>query len=680
MARTVKGPFLPVLLACALLAGCPAQYRRQADDVAYRIVKDEQKGALGKSEAFTIEPPSETLRRRLLEAQGLPYSGPASLGSDKLDRIKHWPEKEVSPTTAGDGEAGVTVPADAPLTLTLTDALQVAARNNRDYQTRKEDVFRAALALDLERNEFRYLFFSTPEATYSDDRGQDQRAVRGLVGSPDAKVTQKLKTGAEYSFQLAFDLAKLLTQNDASSLGMLADASISIPLLKGAGEHIVTEPLTQAQRDVVYALYSLERFRRTLAVRVASEYLGVLQQLDQVVNAEENYHSLSDGAKRARRLADAGRLPEVQVDQARQDELRARNRWISAQQAYAGRLDSFKTTLGLPTDANIKLDPSALEKLAEAAKRATAAETGYQPASQPASEPADQPASQPASGPADQPASQPASGPADQPTSQPASGPASQPASAPANQPAGGNGGSVLAEGPGGTKSPDQTSPGPLELQPDAAIRVALSERLDLRTAQGEVYDAQRQVVVAADALKAGLTLKGSGSTGASRGVGSADQPNAELLPQWGSYSASLLLDLPLERTAERNAYRNSFVALERAVRSVQDLEDQIKLEIRNALRALLEAREAASIQAQAVTLAQRRVESTKLFLQAGRAEIRDVLDAQEALVSAQDALSAALVDYRVSELELQRDMDVLEIDEKGLWREYQPPKDTAGK
>ena len=71
--------------------------------------------------------------------------------------------------------------------------------------------------------------------------------------------------------------------------------------------------------------------------------------------------------------------------------------------------------------------------------------------------------------------------------------------------------------------------------------------------------------------------------------------------------------------------------------------------------------------------LARRRVTSTELFLEAGRAEIRDILEAQEALVQAQDSLTAALVDYRSAELELQRDMGVLEIDEKGLWREYRP-------
>ena len=99
----------------------------------------------------------------------------------------------------------------------------------------------------------------------------------------------------------------------------------------------------------------------------------------------------------------------------------------------------------------------------------------------------------------------------------------------------------------------------------------------------------------------------------------------------------------------------------------------EIKLDVRNDLRALLEARETARIQADAVRLAKRRVASTELFLQAGRAEVRDVLESEESLLNAQNALTAALVQYRVAELEIQRDLGLLQVDEKGVWAEYTP-------
>jgi outer membrane protein TolC len=212
---------------------------------------------------------------------------------------------------------------------------------------------------------------------------------------------------------------------------------------------------------------------------------------------------------------------------------------------------------------------------------------------------------------------------------------------------------------------------GPYELQEPRAVGLALENRQDLVVARGEVYDAQRGITVAADALQAGLTLEGSVTSGARRGVTSADQPDANLDDL--VYSASALLDLPLERTPERDAYRASFVTLERSVRAFQQLEDRVKLEVRQALRDLLEARESVLIQQQAVQLAQERVTSTNLVLQAGRGEVRDILDAQEALLEAQNALTASMIRYRLSELRIQRDMGVLAVGPDGLWQEYQP-------
>ena len=98
-----------------------------------------------------------------------------------------------------------------------------------------------------------------------------------------------------------------------------------------------------------------------------------------------------------------------------------------------------------------------------------------------------------------------------------------------------------------------------------------------------------------------------------------------------------------------------------------------MKLQVRQALRDLLEARESVLIQEQAVKLAADRVASTNMVLEAGRGEVRDVLDAQDSLLEAQNALTAAMIRYRVSELAIQRDMGVLEVDSEGLWREYVP-------
>jgi len=169
------------------------------------------------------------------------------------------------------------------------------------------------------------------------------------------------------------------------------------------------------------------------------------------------------------------------------------------------------------------------------------------------------------------------------------------------------------------------------------------------------------------------VTLFGSAAIGESRSIATAGLENAQLRTNKGIYTALLTIDLPFERTAERNAYRKSYIALERSVREMQKLEDDLKLSIRTRLRDMYEARESRRIQAMSQIVAEKRVKSTSLFFEAGRAQIRDVLEAQEALIQAQNGLTSAVVNYRIAELEFQRDTGLLQIDEKGLWQEYSP-------
>jgi len=604
-----------LIIGLCFQTGCtPSDYRSKADKIATDIIQEKQKQALGHTEEFGIERPSDILRRRLLVGQSLPYSGDASLGTDKLRPIKYWPESGY-PREVSSADVNITVEPNKPVKLSLIDTLQVGARNSSEYQSQKETVFQKALSLDLTRNTFRNIFNAQVQSNLSADTTGDE-TVTNLGTSGTAGVIRTLENGIDISSALAINLANLLTQGGASSLGLSVDTSVSIPLLRGAGQHIVTEPLTQAERNVVYQIWNFERFKHTFAVSIARDYFSVLQQMDQVTNAQEKYRSAIASARWSRRRADAGRLSEVQVDQAVQSELRARNSWISVQQQLKSRLDSFKSSIGLPPDAHIELDPNDLRQLrVRAAKLVEEITQALRAGTLETAPPADAPVEL-------------------------------VPAS--------------------------YEDAGPLEMNEPVAVKLALENRLDLHVALGGVYDAQRQVVVKADALRAGLTLGGSANF-------SDNDDDGSLHFEGGRYAALLSLDLPIERTKERNDYRNSLIDLERATRTVQTLEDQIKLSIRNELRTLLESRESLKIQAQAVVVAEKRVRSSNLFLEAGRIQIRDLLDAQDSLLSAQNSLTQAVVNYRIAELELQRDIDVLKVNEQGLWQEFSPEEINHG-
>jgi outer membrane protein TolC len=606
-----------LILSIIFLTGCktPSGYRIEADKAAVDIIREKQTQALGNSEPFSIERPSDILRRRLLIEQHLPYAGEASLGSDRLKQIAHWPEKdyprwEVSP------EPSLPIEKNKSLRLSLLKALQIGARNSFEYQTKKEDIFRATLDLDIERNEFRNTFRGHLEGLIRTDVSPND-AVTGTETSGSIGWSRTLKSGVQFSAALALDLVKLLTQEKLSSLGIVGDATITIPLLRGAGKHIVTEPLTQAERNVLYGIYEFERFKKTFSVSIASNYLEVLRQYNVAENAEENYRSLIKSTHRTRRMADAGRTSEVAVGQALQNELRSRNRWILAQELYKSRLDSFKRLVGLPPDAHILLEKIELERLLIAPTRLKEEISRDIKLKERKKESSKEESVQ--------------------------------------------------------MVKPDRKNAGPLEMDPSLAVKLGLERRLDLRVAHEKVFDAQRKLVVLADSLRAELTLFGSAKLGEARSIETAGLDTEKLRTDKGIYTALLTIDLPFERTAERNAYRMGFIALERAIRDAQDQEDEIKLSIRDRLRSMYESGESLLIQTRALVVAEERVKSTSLYFEAGRAQIRDLLEAEEALINAKNALTSAAVAYRVAELEFQSDTGLLQVDGKGLWLEYTP-------
>jgi len=603
------------LASISLISGCTAKnHRLKADKTALSIIKEKQTEVLGKSDEFSIERPSDILRRRLLTKQELVTSGSGSFGTDALDKIRHWPEKNY-PTSI---ESSKTAPLvnDKPYTISFSQALQIAAENSFDYQTQKEILFRSALTLDLSRNDYSLITGVDGDTSISVDKSSND-TIKGLEHSGGLSLSKTLKDGSRLAANLAVNLVDLLTQEKFSASGILGDASISIPLLRGSKTYIYSENLTQAERNVVYAVYDFERYKKTFAVNVATNYFNVLRQIDQMNNITENYKITIASARRTRRLADAGRLTEIEVDQAVQRELSARNRWISSKEQYKNRMDSFKQLLGLPPDASIELDRSELENLITYVSKIVP-KTGGEDVSE--------------------------------------------------------TGGEI----PDATediilKEPDKSNKGPMELGERQAIELGFENRLDLKVSEGKIYDAQRAVIIKADALGTELTFLGQGRSGSSRSLGTAGMDDARLEPSKGFYSAILSIDLPFERTSEGKAYRESYISLESTVRNFQKLEDDIKLSVRQSLRSMSEAREGLKIQNMAVSVAEKREKSTKLFFEAGRAQIRDLLEAQDSLLTARNSLTSAVIDYRVAELEFQRNTGLLEIDKEGLLLEYSP-------
>jgi outer membrane protein TolC len=215
---------------------------------------------------------------------------------------------------------------------------------------------------------------------------------------------------------------------------------------------------------------------------------------------------------------------------------------------------------------------------------------------------------------------------------------------------------------------------------PETAVETALAQRLDLANSRDAVDDAERKVVVAADNLGAGLNLIGSANV---ISPGTTEYRRLEF--QRGTYTLGLEADLPFERKAERNAYRESVIALTQRQREHENYVDQVKLGVRDAYRTLREEAESYRTQQISLELAKERVQSTTMLLQAGRVTTRDWLDSQDALLRAQNSLTAALVAHAVTKLSFFRDIGILQVRPDGMceqWEAGQPPdaQDSAVK
>jgi outer membrane protein TolC len=669
------------LAACVTLAGClsPQEATERADAAVYSIIEDKQQAALGQTEDFTIEELEDRLRRKLMLEQNLPVAGEASFGREYLSPVPKQPDgvsadlplpeqANLHPTqqvkVVGVNEPtlstdlallqigghpseviAVDQPTDAfpvdveppePVVLTLVEALQVGATNSRQYQDEKERVYLSALRLDLERDQFEFRFGAVLDADAGAElEGED---VAGLVVSPSLDVSKAFKNGIGITSRIGVDLAKLLTGSRPESLGIVADTSIVIPLLRGAGVEVVTEDLQQAERDVIYAIWRFERFKREFAVATVSRYFDVLVARDQISNAAATLRRLSINVARSQALFETGRLPGVQLDLVRSNELAAQSRLIRAEQRYEQSLDQFKVFLGLPADAFIVLDDQTLVELEAEADSILGqlAEDGRGPDLGDQVDPEggvdvdllDRSATTLPVPAADDPPPEP-----------------------------------VLEETTALVSFLDR-------VQADRLIRLALRQRLDLAATYGRVLDAQRQTVVAADGLEGVFNIVGGASYGSGRGLFSGAQPDGTIDFGEGSYRLGIDFALPIERTAERNNYRRSLIALEQAVRDAQAAEDGVKADVRQRLRVLRTAAEDLRIQFESIRVAQRRLEAANMLVDEGRGNTRDLTEAEDDLTDAQDDFIRALVDYRVAELELQRDTGVLQVGPSGLFEE----------
>jgi outer membrane protein TolC len=545
MVSLARIALLATVAAGSLWLGCsPNAHKVAADKEVYGILSERQREALGTTNSFTIN----------------------TRYSDRK------PQEVLSPEIIHERLMA------SKRSLSLAEALQIALDNSRDYQFRKETVYLTALTLTAERYNFQPHPFASSKMTFTrESTGELKRQVHSEFG-----FDQLLKSGGQLGVSFFNDMLRYYTGDPRATHTTLMAADFMQPLLRGAGTAIATENLTQAERNVIYELRSFAHYQRTFAVDIATSYFRLLQQKDTVRNDYSNYQSLVVARDRAEALG-VDRLPAFQVDQARQDELRAKSRYILSVQRYQGTLDDFKIKLGLPLGMEIGLDDKELEEMHAVG---------------------------------------------------------------------------LL----------------PVAVTDAQGYELAVKYRLDLLNEIDKFEDSKRKIEVAINRLLPDLNIFASASLNS---VGPTDYTRFD----FNQYTAAggVELKLPLDRLKERNEYRTTLVKFEQQLRALALALDNVRDEIRQDLRTLELTRKEYDIQKNAVDLANSRVEGTTLLLQAGRVQMRDLLEAQSALVTAKNALTAAMVEYHAARWGLLRDLGVIRTDMDRFWLAKQTIPVQAG-
>jgi outer membrane protein TolC len=308
-------------LLLSISLGCgPAYFARDADEEVYPLLQERQDEVLG-DRASDVQRPA---------------------ASD---------DDQGPPAPAPEGE---------PVAFDLRAALRQAVLSNRDYQTQRETLYLQGLSLTLVRHDFGPLFKSTLASIYSDNEHQPKTLTSAL----DLSVSQVLGTGGTVSLTgLASHqhFANSGGVDEQGGYGSSVGVRLTQPLLRGAGYMVSHEPLTQAERNLVYAIRDFELFREQFSIDIARTYYGLVSQRRQLANDGESAHNFTKLRERSEAMRETDRATWQDVVLARREELQAQNDYLASRQAYESALDQFKIRLGLPTETPIELKEEVLD-------------------------------------------------------------------------------------------------------------------------------------------------------------------------------------------------------------------------------------------------------------------------------------------------------------------------------
>ncbi|MFO1004859.1 MAG: TolC family protein [Planctomycetaceae bacterium] len=212
------------------------------------------------------------------------------------------------------------------------------------------------------------------------------------------------------------------------------------------------------------------------------------------------------------------------------------------------------------------------------------------------------------------------------------------------------------------------------DISQEQVVLNAVENRLDLMNQKAIVTDARRKMEVLANRLMATVNFVLEGD------IRNAGGPNpVDFAGKYSEIRTGVRFTAPLVRVQQRNEYRASLIAYQRARRDYMALEDQVKQQVRRNWRQLSVQKRNLETSRLQLRLAARQYESAvdeaMAPAQPGAASRSGLLgtnliQALNSVVSAQNSLIQNWVTYEQNRLGIYRDMGIMEIGPDGMWND----------
>ncbi len=491
----------------------------------------------------------------------------------------------------------------------MQKAWLLALMNGRFYQYQLEQLYLAALPVTLQRFAFEPQFYAgmspltgVPQTGGAGSSGLSigGGAFAGGVNYPNsysyatrfsptgqvstlnlgtvAGVGKLFNTGGQLLMGFASELVFNFAGKNPQQPTVLSALPISFvqPLLRGGGRAVILEPLTEQERTLLYTVRAFTQFRQqffvvTLTGGQIQNYgqtfnlagftgagntdptVGFIPAAFNVVQVEIDRRNVAFYENVVRLYqeliqGEASGLSQLQVDQSMSSLIGARSQLFTDKVTYRLSLEQFKMQMGLPPDLPIVMDQSFLGvpfynvfDAVDAWQKRSERTLGELPEII---------------------------------------------GNLPELQDIDLDGRSVLGiyrnyqstRVAGGFKGENEDG---LEDLLQAAVRIALEYRLDLMNARATLYDSWRQIRIVANTLKGYLNVQLTNNVY----TGPYSTNPFAFMSQAKNFSLVLNAELPLVRMTERNNFRSALISWERARRTLQNVEDNLKIQLRADLR-----------------------------------------------------------------------------------------------